>query len=508
MKILKKFINVLIAAIMITTMVIPAFAQDITVEGNGPATITINNASKGETYSVYKVFDATYNTTTGAIAYTYNGTLQENDYFTQDAATGAITATDKAKDSAGELNEDATEWIKDNLQPTTAVADAVSDGSVLKFTGLDYGYYLVTSTLNGGALVAVNSTTPDAVMNDKNTGKPGWDPEQPGGGKAIVNGDTTTDTIDANIGDTVTFKIAIKTQNYVEDKKIQNYVIGDTFPEGQDFIEIQSVTVNGDSITYTSTNSGFPITVQWIDADGNSLYKAGDKLVVTYTAKLNEKAVIDGVGNVNTATFTYNYYNHDNPENPDPSNETQTDTATTYTYALGFKKVAEDATPLDGAQFALPFKVSVVSGEDNTYVVDSVNGTNTVTTDSTGLIIIKGVKAGDYEIEETKAPAGYNKLAEKFTVTAAKTGVSTTTTTITKYLDEKGDITDTTTERVVSYEAGSISISDFKVVVNKKGAELPSTGGTGTVMFYIIGVIMVIGAGVVLIARRRMGVRK
>lgn len=101
--------------------------------------------------------------------------MQENDYFTQDAATGAITATDKAKDSAGELNEERQN-VKDNLQPTTGVADAVSDGSVLNLQVGFNGYYLVTSTLNGGALVAVNSTTPDAVVNDKNTGKPGWDP--------------------------------------------------------------------------------------------------------------------------------------------------------------------------------------------------------------------------------------------------------------------------------------------------------------------------------------------
>lgn len=523
MKTLKRLSSVLLAVFMVMAMAIPAFAQEVDANGDatdGPASIQVNNAAKGETYTVYKIFDATYNNTTNAIAYTYNGTLTENDYFTQDT-TGAITATNAAKDTNGNLNEEAVEWVKNNLQGT-AITSATSDGSALTFTGLEYGYYLVTSTLNSGSLVAVNSTAPNAVMNDKNTKNPRWDPDDPYGGKSIVTdteAGTTANTVDANIGDTVTFKLAIKTQNYDEDNhKIVNYIIKDTLPEGLTFGEITSVTVNETPLAntvYTTGEAGKLLTVKWVDNDGNSLYATGAKLVVTYTATLNENAVIDGNGNVNTASFTYQYLDPDDSDDPDtpkgPDTDVDTDTATVYTYALAFKKVNESGTALSGATFKLPFKVSLVSSTTNTYVVDK-NGSESVTTGDDGLIIVKGVKASEgagYSITETAAPAGYNKLAGPFTVKAEKTGSSTTTTTITKYLDEDGNVTDTeTTDKTVTYEAGNISVKELGVVVNKAGTTLPSTGGMGTTIFYVIGGILVIGAGVILVSKKRMGAVK
>ena len=128
---------------------------------------------------------------------------------------------------------------------------------------------------------------------------------------------------------------------------------------------------------------------------------------------------------------------------------------------------------------------------------------NELTTPDNGLIIIKGVQQGTYEFTETEAPAGYNRLTETVTVTAAKTGQTTTSTTT--YLDENGNVVGTATEAktTVTVEIANLSAGAI-VVVNKTGAELPSTGGIGTTLFYVIGGILVLGAAVTMISKKRM----
>ncbi len=113
--------------------------------------------------------------------------------------------------------------------------------------------------------------------------------------------------------------------------------------------------------------------------------------------------------------------------------------------------------------------------------------------------MIKGVKDGTYEITETIAPRGYNLLTTPFSVTASKTGNTTTNQTI--YLNEKGEIVDTETDTKVEVKLDDISAA-VVVVVNKQGAELPSTGGMGTTMFYVIGGLLAVSAVVVLIMKK------
>ena len=104
-------------------------------------------------------------------------------------------------------------------------------------------------------------------------------------------------------------------------------------------------------------------------------------------------------------------------------------------------------------------------------------------------------------------PDGYNKIDGDITVAVVKSTETTTTTTITKYIDADGNVTDTqsdTNKATVTITDNNIVIGSAQVVVNKAGQELPETGGMGTTIFYIIGAILVVGAGVVLITRRRM----
>ena len=103
MKKLSKVLVLVLSAIMVLAMSASVFAQTVPSGKGGSGEITIQNASKGIHYTVTKIFDATYNSTTKTVAYTYSGTLPTNDYFEQNATTGAITIKDAGKDAEGNL---------------------------------------------------------------------------------------------------------------------------------------------------------------------------------------------------------------------------------------------------------------------------------------------------------------------------------------------------------------------------------------------------------------------
>ena len=169
------------------------------------------------------------------------------------------------------------------------------------------------------------------------------------------------------------------------------------------------------------------------------------------------------------------------------------------------KKVDNKGNALPGAVFEFPFYVQSTPDKDGAYIYAGTNEgkdlTNQITTPASGVIVVKGVKSGSYVIEEVTAPAGYNKLTGSVTVTAVKTGKTTTNTTV--YLDENGNTTKTETEKKVKVDIDNIAATVL-VVVNKAGTELPSTGGMGTTVFYVLGSVLVLGAVVLLVTKKRM----
>ena len=162
-----------------------AFAQESVSGAGGNGSITIENASKGIVYSIYKVFDAKVNAEGTSVAYSTKNFV-DNPYFEKDSV-GNISAKKEAykTDSNEQLSEGAIEWIKEN---GTKICSETSDGSILKFTGLPYGYYYVTSTLKDGGMIMVTSVAKDAQIVDKNSKEPQWTPGNDGnaGGKSIV----------------------------------------------------------------------------------------------------------------------------------------------------------------------------------------------------------------------------------------------------------------------------------------------------------------------------------
>lgn len=498
MKHARKLTSLLLALVMVFALAVTAFAQDETV-GAGAGAITISNAAKGVTYTIYKLFDATVNADGSSIAYTGKIPESLNTYFTADK-NGYISATEAAKDGANMsdgLRTALTAWTA----TAPATASAKSDGSALNFKGLAYGYYVVTTT-QGDQLISVDSTKPDVTIYDKNSSRP-------------TDLHKTASNDDVSIGDTVTYTVRFKTSNYdgagTNAKEIVSYTIEDTLPAFLSDVNVTSIIVDndgndattGDQHDVTAQFTNKKIVIDWYDEDNSKfLYDNGATVTITYTAKVTEKAAIDGEGNTNNVTVTWTT---EGGNEPGPGKlETK---ETIFTYAIALKKVNNKGTALPDAVFEFPFYVKSDADTDGAYIYAGTTAkeglTNQITTPENGVIIVKGVKSGSYKITEVTAPAGYNKLTAPVTVEAVKTSSSSTHTTV--YLDENGNITNTETDKKTEVNVDIDTIAATAVVVvNKAGTELPSTGGMGTTIFYVLGAVLVVGAGVLLVTKKRM----
>ena len=497
MKHARKLASLLLALVMVFALATTAFAQDVTVTG-GTGSITISNAAKGETYAIYKLFDATVSADGKSIAYT--GTIPEslNTYFAADI-NGYISATDAAKDGAN-MSEGLKTALKVWTATATATSAAESDGSALNFKELAYGYYVVTTT-QGEQLISVDSTMPSVTIFDKNSSKP-------------TELSKTASEHNVSIGDTVTYTVRFKTSNYYgagkDAKEILSYTIEDTLPEFLSNVTVTSIivdndgddTTNEDQTDVTAQFANKKIVIDWYDKENNKfLYDNGATVTITYTAKVTDKAVIDGAGNANKVTVTWTTKDGNQP---DPGK--LEDEETIFTYAIALKKVNNKGKALPGAVFEFPFYVKSTADANGAYIYAGTTAgeglTNQITTPDDGVIVVKGVKTGRYEIKEVTAPAGYNKLTDPVTVDAVKTSSTTTHTIV--YLDENGNVVDKTAKVTeVKVDIDTIAATPV-VVVNKAGTELPSTGGMGTTVFYVLGAVLVVGAGVLLVTKKRM----
>lgn len=543
MKKVKKIMALMLAMVMVLSMAIPAMAQTVGTAAEGKGSITIENAAKGETYGLVKLFDATLTkdstATTDASGIAYTGTIPDDlkSIFEKDEA-GNIHVKDGVTDQ--QVTDAVTTWAKKQ----TASPTAVSDGSALTFEGLDYGYYAVITSQ--GATVTIDSTKPTATVVDKN-------PKYPSATKEV-------DPAKGSIGDTVTYTATFNAPNYLQNEdtgkseQVVSYIIEDTLPTFLSDVAITSVKVietpaqeaqgeEGEdgyvpateevSTDLSSSYKAFTnkkIEIPWVvenvptaDHKYTSKYKNGSQIVITYTAKITSEAAI-GAGNVNKVSLKPQV-DRGNGKVPFSETDKWNDEATIYTHAAALQKKAlsETGDNLAGAEFS--FKGLIVTGKPGMYTVVSYNPSSTANgtvmkCDANGKLVIAGINAdSDNPIKligtETKAPDGFNKLPGTFELTTIVMSTETTTThgSQTTYYDADGNIVDVETEGGTSITRNDITAiseipaASIQPVVNNKGSELPSTGGIGTTMFYVIGAVLVIGAGVILISRRRMNMQ-
>ena len=459
-----------------------------------------------------KLFDASVTgKADGSISYTGDIPASLGNYFEKDAA-GNISATATAKDTDGNLSEAAVAALKTWAESQTADASATSEGGELVFTNLPYGYYVVTTTQ--GAAITVDSTNPNATVYDKNSKEP-----------AIVK---SVDDADVYIGQTVTYTTTATTANYLGEganaEIVTQYVIEDTLPEFLTDVTVTSITIGGAAYTVDGAVPQFgtveghtnkAIVIPWATKDSNgkyiSNYANGEQIVITYTAKVTAQATVDGAGNKNVVTLTA-YTTPNDGTNPDPWDKTWKDDEVIKTYAAALKKVDENSAVLAGAKFAA--NGLTVTGSKGNYTVTAYDATSQtqgteMETDDNGHLVIKGLPSdATLTVVETEAPAGYNKLTTPVQLKPTIISETVTVTSTTIYYDSDGN----ETEQVTNSSKTTIEYNDklkeaAVKVENKKGTELPATGGMGTTIFYVLGSVLVLAAVVLLVTKKRMSAK-
>lgn len=531
---------ILAALVLLAGMAGQALAEDASSDAvSNRGSITITNAAPGKTYNVYKVFDLTMHKngeTVDSYAYTIssNSNLAWYRFFSAGAGKDYVTLTPDASDNTlfavawkdgqtkpnGEtteaFNKAMYEYISDNSELfTTAAAtqtNSSSGESQLTFSGLPFGYYLVTS--NMGALISLDSTTPTVEVQEKNT--------RPTLSKFVEEGGAWGSKNDAAIGDKVTFRLVIDAKYGAS-----NFVVKDTLSEGFTF-DKQSVKVwtfvNQDSSATASSivaNSNNFVDDYLVDAV-DTTYSVGDAsasntfevffvnewlsslennswIVIEYVATVNSNAVIatnqtsETAMNTNVAVLNYGV------------NQGTTEQKTiTHVWSLPVYKFytegADDVTerPLSGAIFSLSkigagnvsVKLNFVQdggGETEVYRLALGDESGCLTefnTPVSGKLTFKGLDSGEYILTEIKAPDGFNKLTKPVEITVDNDGA------IKVKITENSTVTEKTVDTVE--------------VENKAGTELPSTGGMGTTVIYIVGGVLVAAAVVLLVAKKKV----
>ena len=493
MKHARKLASLLLALTLVFALATTAFAA-------GTGTITVDNPITGQTYTAYKIFDVTYNTDKSAYSYTIDSESQwfnavkayaekENNGMTLTQVNGSTTynVTTNGTFSA----PDFAAALKTDVSGKTGTTLTVNGGKATA-TGLDLGYYFVTST--SGALCNLTTTNPSATIHDKND----------------MPFEKVDDKVSADVGETVNYKITGKVPDYTGFDPY-TYLITDTMSEGLTFKKDVKVTVGGTDVTTACTIS--------YDVDNNAnkftvsipvkSYTIGAKIEVTYSAVVNEKAVAKI--EKNSAVLKYS----NDPTDSAKTTMTPADDEEVYSSKIVIDKyeTGKESTKLAGATFVL-YKRGVKtdtapSGKDydtvtegNTtayypreyykytaatetegakveWVSDKTQATSKIT-DASGAASFDGLANGTYYLEETAAPAGYNILETPVTVS------------------------------VNGANATAENISALTVtqnVANNTGTLLPSTGGMGTTIFYVIGSVLVLAAVVLLVTKKRMSMK-
>lgn len=520
-KTIQKLLASLLAVALLCAMAVPALAADGNADAGDAAavtstgTITIDNVITGYTYKIYRILDLKYNANPKAYCYTANPAWKtfvagQTSYLKEDSKTGVVTWVNKDAANKGSAiqafaNAAGAYATANNIPEVKEIKaegkngeHANSDNSTsITFDNLTLGWYLVVSDLNNGAICSIDTTDPDAEIEEKNSDSKFE--------KHILEGQELKTANNAGIGDTVNFQIDI----VVRDGQPKNYVVHDKMSEGLTFNgtvsvfllrhsnpDVSGVLESGYKLVTTDNTDGCTFEVQFDDGT----LKPNDAITISYSATVNEKAVIAGSGNTNEAILKYN------------DKTSVKHTTTTYVWEMGvhkYTKLGENETPLENAEFRL-YKIE---GGTTKYAKFTETGNNTsiyklnktdnwttneaeaikVLTPATGNIRFEGLDEGTYYLEETTAPTGYNKLSDPIKVVIKGT---------------LPDATNSAASYTVTYgEDKNATVADDNHTIrveNKTGTVLPSTGGVGTTLFYVIGGGLMVAAVVLLVTKKRM----
>ena len=487
---MRKLASLLLALVLVFSLATTAFAASGTNDNTGK--ITITNAVKDQTYTIYQILKLeSYDTEKNAYSYkaasdTWATWLATQKTYVNIDDDGYVTWVEKA--DAAAFAKAAKEYATKNSIGNQGSKKAES--TKVEFTELNLGYYLVDTTL--GTLCSLDTTDNTVDITEKNG--------VPTNVKTVEEDSTGTygSTNDADIGQIVNFKSTITAQVGAE-----NYVFHDVMSAGLTYQQITGITLNdvevassnytvkvkGAETNPTTDNCTFEVVFTQAFCD---TLKANDKIVISYQAKVNENAVIGGNGNPNTSKLSYG------DSSNATTNVTPPSTTITYTWDMKVLKYGNgvESNTLAGAKFVLIKKetsndttkelVATFDGDKFKAWTEVTKGEDDVitwpenaelTTDNSGAIHVVGLDADNYFLREIEPPKGFNIKKDDTPFTIKPT------------TGEDNTLTYTTVETKIN---------------NQSGTELPSTGGMGTTIFYILGSVLVLAAGVLLVTKKRM----
>lgn len=517
MKTLKKLFTIL-AIILVAVM---AFAPAKSFAAEGDLTITVTGDVAGRTLSVYKLFDLTVTGTTENPVYNYSWAGASEAFFTSKGYDTVAKATDYLKgfeNNSTELTRIAEEYyaycVANNVAATVASTTIAADATQAVFTVPGQGYYLVydeTASVGTGRAIAaamlsnVTENTTVALKAEKTTVD-----------KKIVESDgSKVEGTSANVGDKIDFAVTSKVPNVVGYDSY-TFVVTDTLSKGLTLNDSVAVTIDGvayTDFTKTSVKNTDGTTTLTITFDATKFAalkdKIGKEIVITYSATVNSNAVETG-DNTNSVKITYS-----NDPNTTGTGETTPDIVHVYTYKIDFTKKNTAGVALNGAKFILKladgtyatfdtngvFLGAVEKRTDATVLVSA--GTTTIDDEEVplGKIAISGLKAGTYTLIETEAPEGYSVPNFEFTFTISQT-LKADGTLETASFDYTTDTNNTAAKGYMT-DATATSASFAIDVLNAKEGALPTTGGIGTTIFTVVGIVVMAAAVVALVAHNR-----
>lgn len=509
MKLIKKIAAIMFAFMMVFSLSTNVKAVESGVNEN-QGSIVIENAKNGETYKIYRILDLdSYEYSgennekkEGNYSYTLkqDGTDVKNanqwQNFVKRNADGKgsnffkltdekyVTVTDDYKNNGEGIAKAALKYVQD---PNNNIeADVTNKSNVdgpLTFGNLPLGYYLVESSV--GAVCNLTTTNPSQKIQVKYT--------EPTVEKNILSNDgILVKNTSANIGDQIHYQVKITLG-----KGAKNYVFHDQIDDGLQYNEHKNkvwvMITKEDNTPIADDNNSYTIDYA---ADKKSFtlnfedsfiqqYSENQSLILTYIATVTKEAKVD------TALKNIAYLNYGNNQ------KTGDQVANVWTYKIPVFKYYFQGSgkwstekPLAGATFNLyegsetPDKLMKFSKDENGYTIDiekSKTNSADLVSDGTGYININGLATGTYILKETKAPRGYNKLTK----------------TINIKVEQNTDGT-----KKITYDDVIDPVTEVKVE-NKSGTLLPSTGGMGTTLIYLIGGALVLGSGFVLANKKR-----
>ena len=458
---MKKLMAIIVAVMLVLSLTIAANAAG--------GTITVKGASKDAQYTLYKIFDVNgefYSIPSGKET-AYQGTTGFSSLFDTTTKDGKTYATKKGTDEA------VITWAtanKDSFEQVGTTQTATSEGATVSFAPTEDGYYFIYSTSTPSKAI-IYHVTDDITINEKN-GDPSWG-----------DGGKDSDKHSAEFGEEITYTLSYNNAlNYSDGELVTAYKVEDTLPNGIAYKTGSfSVKINNAPVSVDPTVSGQDITatIPWSELSASDVPA---KIEVKYTATVTSSAPI-ATALVNTAKIYP--LTAGKPDGPDDKPERKN---SVITGKITINKVDTAGSPLADAKFVLmnsDNKYYKLDGGNVTWVADKASADVKITSAS-GAAEFTGLRAGAYTLVETEAPAGYMLPANPNTAVSLSEEHST---------DASGNVVITTTT----------TMSKTETVTNSKAGAMPETGGIGTTIFYIVGSVLVLGAVVLLIARKRSG---